>query len=551
MTQSEAINTQEHATPNRKIRRRVILGGLVVLILAALILTPPYVNVNRYRRRITTTMSQSLGRPVHLDNVTLHLLPVPGLTLSNLVVSEDPAFGYEPIIRANTVEATLRASSLWRRHVEFSTIRFIDPSVNLVRNAQGKWNLEDVLMQASHVETAPTAQRTAGPAPRFPYIEATGARMNIKLGNEKMPFSLTETQFALWLPSPQLWRVRMRGKPTRTDSNVSQTGEMALEGSLQRAPKMADVPLDLRATWNGAPLGEASHLLTGNDAGWRGTVFVETRIAGRLGEASVATHLQLNDLRRADFVPVQPLDVTVDCSSTADVARATLTNATCVMPVGDAKPLTLTAASVDLEKPKASQAKITATDVPLPWAFSWAKLFSQEIPASLEPAGDINGELAWNTTSLSWQGTLVAKPPAPIPDSSRPAKAATADLPQFAFAIDTQPATTAGIAAPIANLASTTLHPATDATLTLSASVDTNGYGIRLMGTATDAQVLQVAGTLPPLDQGVKEVLTGATKNGASRAIAITCSRLWGGSQACVPVAPVPAPKPARAKHRR
>ena len=548
MTQSEEMSTHE---PNRKGRRRVILGGLVVLLVAALILTPPYVNVNRYRRRITTTMSQSLGRPVHLDNVTLHLLPVPGLTLSNLVVSEDPSFGYEPIIRANTVEATLRASSLWRRHVEFSTIRFIDPSVNLVRNAQGKWNLESVLMQASHVETAPTAQRTAGPAPRFPYIEATGARMNVKLGNEKMPFSLTDTQFALWLPSPQIWRVRMRGRPTRTDSNVSQAGEMTLEGSLQRAPKMADVPLDLRATWNGAPLGEASHLLTGNDAGWRGTVFVETRVVGLLSQAAVTTHLQLNDLRRADFVPAQPLDVTVDCNSTADVARATLTDAACAVPVGDAKPLTLTAASVDLENPKASQAKITATNVPLPWAFAWAKLFAQEIPASLEPAGNINGELDWNIASSGWQGTLTATPPTPAQDTSPTAKAAPVDLPQFAFSIDTQPAANAGTSAPLATLAPTTLHPATGSTLTLSASADTNGYGMQLAGTATDAQVLQLAATLPPLDHGVKELLATDSKTGAPHAISISCSRPWVGAQSCVAVAPVSAPKPARPKHRR
>ena len=57
---------------------------------------PPLLNVGRYQRRIVTSMSESLGRPVHLDKVTLHLLPMPGFTLDNFVVSEDPAFGNEP-----------------------------------------------------------------------------------------------------------------------------------------------------------------------------------------------------------------------------------------------------------------------------------------------------------------------------------------------------------------------------------------------------------------------------------------------------------------------
>src|SRR6201996_6258705 len=113
----------EEETPLQKsrLRRRLATAAVVLLLLGALVLTPPLLNVNRYRHRIASTMSQSLGRPVHLDNVSLHALPWPGLTLENLVVSEDPAFGYEPVIRANKVNATLRIGSLWRRQIEFST----------------------------------------------------------------------------------------------------------------------------------------------------------------------------------------------------------------------------------------------------------------------------------------------------------------------------------------------------------------------------------------------------------------------------------------------
>ena len=78
-------------------RRRVILAAVVIVLVAALALTPPLINVDRLRHRIATSMSQSLGRPVHLDRVSFHLLPMPGFTLENLVVSEDPAFGYEPV----------------------------------------------------------------------------------------------------------------------------------------------------------------------------------------------------------------------------------------------------------------------------------------------------------------------------------------------------------------------------------------------------------------------------------------------------------------------
>jgi uncharacterized protein involved in outer membrane biogenesis len=236
------METSTETTAPSRTKRRVVWIYLVLVALLLLALAPPLLNVNRLRRRIAESMSASLGRPVHMDRVTVHLLPVPGFTLENLVVSEDPAFGFEPTIRANTVEATLRPSSLWRRQVEFSTIRFIEPSLNLVRNPDGKWNLQSLLMHAARVNTAPTAQRKAGPQPRFPYIEATGARVNLKLGNEKKAFSLTDADFALWLPSPQQWRLRLEAKPARTDTNIADPGTLRLEGSLERAATMADVP---------------------------------------------------------------------------------------------------------------------------------------------------------------------------------------------------------------------------------------------------------------------------------------------------------------------
>ncbi len=211
---------------------------VVVAAVLLLALTPPLLNVNRLKRRIATSISLSLGRPVELDGVTMHLLPVPGFTLQNFVVSEDPAFGSEPIIRANTVDVTLRPSSLWRRQVEIASMTFEQPSLNLVRNQAGEWNVQSLLMHAAQVNTAPTAQRRAGPAPRFPYIEASGARVNLKLGEEKKPFSLTDADFALWLTSPQEWRVRLKGTPTRTDTNMFDPGTVKLEGSLKRAATM-------------------------------------------------------------------------------------------------------------------------------------------------------------------------------------------------------------------------------------------------------------------------------------------------------------------------
>jgi AsmA protein len=532
----------------RRIRRRLLWSVAVLLVLLGLALVPPLMNANRLSRRIAASMSESLGRPVHLDNVTLHLLPMPGFTLENLVVSEDPEFGNEPAIRANTVEATLRPSSLWRRQVEFSTIRFVEPSLNLVRNKDGRWNLQGLLMHAAKVQAAPTEQRTAGPAPRFPYIEATGARVNLKLGEEKQPFSLTDADFALWSPSPDHWQVRVEAKATRTDENIADPGTMRLEGSLERAATMAEVPIDLQASWRDAPLGEASRLLTGDDAGWRGSLTVETEVVGTLGEAKVKTTVHAEDLRRADFVPAKTLTLNVDCTGKLDVTVAMVHDPACTLrsPKIDA-----IADSVDLSELSNGPAKALAATgvrvgsagVPEAWLLDWARLFSSRIPAKEAGAGDVSGSLVYVPgvagAAGTWQGQVRGDGGYGLPGMKAAASdgdAAALKRPEFVLDGQGDGAVLEPVdLMPVGGTAKSAVAP-----LMLSGTVMGTGYSLRLAGMATKKQVQALAGTMPPLTDGLEGALPAAVDDKPMK-VDVTCARTWGGAQTCaataVPVA--------------
>jgi hypothetical protein len=548
----------ESSSPQRSAkRRRLIFLAAAVAVLLTLVFTPPLLNVSRLRRRIATSISRSLGRPVHLDSVTLHLLPMPGFTLNNLVVSEDPAFGYEPVIRAQQVEATLRVSSLWRRQVEFSTIRFKEvdgnhPSLNIVRNAQGRWNLQEILVQAAHVNSAPTGQRKAGADPRFPYIEATGARVNLKLGEEKMPFSLTDTDFALWLSSPQQWHVRLQGTPARTDTNASDTGEIRLEGTLDRAVRFADVPLNLTASWAHAQMGEASILVTGKDAGWRGTVDMGATLAGRLGAASLATDIHLRDLRRADFVPAKPLDVSAHCTATANAMTVILAQAVCTLPTGGQQSIIVSSPSLDLQRPDQAAADIEVNAVPLAWALDWTRMFSQRVPADMQPDGKIEGHIqrVAGPSATPWTGDLRATllPPAsaasnahaggsPVPTIFSGHMASVAAVPHGSAAISLQ-------------LQPTQLRPGPGSLVTLAGTADASGYVLHLSGNASVTQVKMLAGLLPPLGDGLDSVLPGGkTASDGVHDVSLSCSRPWGGAQRCVSIE-IP-PKKLQSHRRR
>jgi AsmA protein len=555
----------EVTTPSRR-RKRLVWSAAGAAALLLLLLTPPLLNVNRLRLRIAGGMSATLGRPVHMDKVSVHLLPVPGFTLENLVVSEDPAFGDEPVIRAMKVELTLRPSSLWRRQVEISSIRFeVDdrgsaPSLNLVRNAQGEWNVQSLLMHAAQVDTEPTAQPTPGPAPRFPYIEATGGRVNLKLGNEKQPFSLIDADFALWLPTPENWHVRLEGKPTRTDTNASNTGTVSLEGQLQRAAKMADVPVDLRASWRDAPLGQASKLITGEDAGWRGTLMVDATLAGPLRDAKWNTQVHLKDLRRADFVPAKLLDVDTECEGEMDVTSAMLTNPSCTtvtpVPEGrkDAGQVVAIADKVDLQAVHApglgaTGLRVGMTNVADSWLLDWARLFSQRIPAKQSPQGELAGSVvlvsAGDGRAPKWQGEFHGDIVGNLPWDTQESR----------FVLHAVSVTVNGdeiTLAPI-SLAAPGKTP-----LTVSAEATPQEYAIHLAGEALPERVSALRGLLPVLGDDLESAVpelnaTTPPKNAGDAKpeierplrLNITCTRAWPAAQTCIN-APVEPPKAAR-----
>ncbi len=544
------------------LRRRLFWMGGIVLLLGLLVLTPPLVNVNRYRNTIARSMSASLGRPVHLDSVSLHLLPVPGFTLQNLVVSEDPAFGAEPTIRANTVEATLRLSSLWHRPVEFSTVRFVEPSVNLVRGADGRWNLSDVLLHASRVNSAPTAQRHAGPAPRFPYIEATGGRVNVKLGVEKLPFSLTGADFALWLPSPRVWRVRLVGQPARTDTDITDPGTVRLEGELRRAETATAVPANFTLSWHDAPLGEASRILTGNDWGWRGSLNLDATLTGLLGDAHVASKLTLGGLRRAAFFPAHPLDLQITCGSGFTLHPAALTAVTCTLPDDAPQPLTLRATRVALQDPAAAEATLQGAEIPTRWALLWAALYSPRVPTDLQPTGTVDVDIARGLRASkaaapaprhgarasrlapsrrgepgpqpsgpaveAWAGTVRLT----LPDAVAAAPADSANPVVLAWMV-TPPNAPAGVGTTL-QLAPTPVSLGPDGSVTVAASVGRAGYSVSVAGEATAASLLAPARYLPEVGDGMEPILPYPPTSAKPSRVQFTCTRSsWSKPQVC------------------
>ena len=383
------------------------IAGALVLALVLAVVLPPLISLSRFERRISDSIGRAVGRPVRMSSAKMQLLPRPGFEIADLVVEEDPAFGAEPILRCEQVTAYVRLLPLWRGHLEIARISFDEPSVNLVRNREGRWNFDSLLTQAAQVPSAPTGERHLRGVPRFPYISANDARVNFKYGSEKMPFSLLNSDLAVWLENPGEWRVKLKAQPVRTDLSLdlANTGILTLEGSLRRAATIREMPIDLHAEWSNAPLGQLSRLFTGSDADWRGDLDVAADISGNANQSDLKILAKGQGIHRVEFEPRQPLSLDATCKARFTRTVRALDDLRCLVPMGDGH-LLLTGSIDGLTREVDPALSLEINRVPVESALDGLRLMRSGFAPDVQAAGVINGNFSYARPTLQGKKQL-------------------------------------------------------------------------------------------------------------------------------------------------
>ena len=378
----------------RRTRRRIVFALFVSLMIALFV--PPYVNLKRFRARLEGSIGGALGRKVTFGAVSLRLLPRPGFDVQDFVVYDDPTISAEPMLRAETVTASLRLTSLWGGRLEIASLSLRYTSLNLVRAVDGRWNVEGLLARASQVPTAPTALARAEARPRFPYIEAAAGRINFKLGQEKKAFALTDAEFSLWLAQEDEWNMRLNARPVRTDFNLSDTGRIRVSGTFRRAGAFRETPVSLHLTLERAQLGQLTTLVYDRDRGWRGSADVTADLAGTPAKLQFAVDARVDDFRRYDIMSGGPFALRTRCTGNYSVDGETLSNMLCIVPAGDGQ-VTLRGQIVHLFGERQYGLSIAAKDVPMQEVVRFAQHAKRDLPADLGADGDVDAAFALKT----------------------------------------------------------------------------------------------------------------------------------------------------------
>lgn len=397
----------------RRRRKRLALGAVLIAVVLALLLAPPYVSIRGYKNRITQLVATSLGRPVRLSSVELRLLPRPGFVVTDLTVQEDPAYGAEPILHANTVVASIRLLSLWRGRLQLSSISVDEASLNLVRNGEGRWNF-DPFFRAAATRNLPQGEAP----PPLPYLEATNSRINLKKGIEKLPYSLVNADLSFWQENPGDWRFRLRGQPARTDVSLdlADTGIVRLEGRLRRASDLSQMPIHLDLDWREAQLGQLSRLVLGSDRGWRGNLTGQMQLDGTTQTAQVKTRLTATGVHRAEFAPTEPLDFDANCNFEYHYFDRAVEKLSCESPLGDGH-IMLTG---EMPADHPARFSVEAQRVPVSAGLDVLRTLRSGFNSDLEAGGTVSGQIAYDP------GAANADRPQSVTTRVQPAKKRTA-----------------------------------------------------------------------------------------------------------------------------
>jgi len=347
--------------------------------------------VYQLRSRIAGSIGRALDRRVALDNVRLHFLPRPSFDLEGLVIYDDPAFSAEPMIRAQEVSAAIRFRSLLRGRLEIATLSATEPSINLVRNNEGRWNLASLLERNAQIPAAPTEKPASERRPAFPYLEASSARINLKLGQTKKSYALMDADVALWQDSDNSWGARIKAAPVRTDFNLTDTGLLQINATWQRAPSLRSTPMQLAVQWQKGQLGQITKLLSGKDRGWRGGVSFTANLSGTLEALQIESQTAIEGFHRYDLVGSENVRLATVCSGRYNAITITLADLLCESPISGGT-LRLRGTFAMVEEQPTYDLTLAVEKVPLTSVVRLLRQAKKQIPGDLTASGLLNAE---------------------------------------------------------------------------------------------------------------------------------------------------------------
>jgi hypothetical protein len=266
-------------------KRKLLWATLAILIALG---GAPFLKADRFGPNIQAGLEKALGRTVDIGAVRLHLLTGPGFSVRKVVIHERPEISAEPFAYVDDLVVRIRILSLFSGKLEFSSLRLDKPHVNLMRLADGAWNVQALL-----APPAPSAAGSGTSSP-MPELEVRRGRLNFKIDDHKSPYYFTDADIDFSAVGDGNFDIWFVGEMARTDRMARGLGRVTARGRLRDTggePKLnLDVQLERSA------LQELAQLVGPRDLGVHGVIKSRAEVSGPVSNLQIKGQLDITEL---------------------------------------------------------------------------------------------------------------------------------------------------------------------------------------------------------------------------------------------------------------
>ena len=121
----------------------IVIASLVVIIIAAILIIPRVVDVQKYKPELEKKIAEASGRPFSVsDDLRLSVFPWAGISFSNLHLGNVKGFEEKDFVRIKSFEVRIKLIPLLSKDIQVKKFILNEPRMVLVKNKYGRVNWE-------------------------------------------------------------------------------------------------------------------------------------------------------------------------------------------------------------------------------------------------------------------------------------------------------------------------------------------------------------------------------------------------------------------------
>jgi AsmA protein len=265
-----------------------ILAIVIALLIVIAIAVPFFVDANTFRPKLESELTEALGRPVRVGNLTLSLLSG-GVSADDISIADDPGFSKSPFVQAKSLKVGVELVPLiFSKTLNVTELTLNQPEIGLVKSESGdKWNF------SSLGGKNPAASKPAAPVSGGGNPNLSVAKLNVKNGRltisragssekprvyDKVNIEITNFSFTSSFPFtmtgqlPGGGSVELTGKAGPIDSDNTAMTPLEAKLSVHQLSLTESAFLDPAAGISGVADYDATLTSDGHEAKMHGTL---------------------------------------------------------------------------------------------------------------------------------------------------------------------------------------------------------------------------------------------------------------------------------------